>query len=358
MQLQRNKLNFAGQNIYAGIDTHLKSWKVTIMHEKIVHKTFVQDPEPEILAEYLKRNFPGGIYHSAYEASFCGFWIHNRLLELGINNIVANPADIPTTDKERKQKEDKRDSRKIARSLCNGDLEGIYIPGEENIEDRAMLRLREKLTGDLVRYKCRIKSLLYFHGIKFPKEFENCKHWSKRFIKWIEELKFKHESGNISRDTLLNQAKSFRDALLKLTHQIKKLSQTERYKTNVELLTSVPGIGLITAMTLLTEIDKIDRFSDLDHLCSYVGLVPSTSSTGEKEIIKGITPRKNHSLRRIVIESSWIAIRIDPALSLSFVDYSKRKEKNKAIIKIARKLLNRILYVLRTKNKYVPCTVK
>jgi hypothetical protein len=74
--------------------------------------------------------------------------------------------------------------------------------------------------------------------------------------------------------------------------------------------------------------------------------------------IEGITLRKNHSLRRIVIESSWIAIRIDPALSLSFVDYSKRKEKNKATIKIARKLLNRILYVLRTKNKYVPCTVK
>jgi len=275
-----------------------------------------------------------------------------------VKNIVANPADIPTTDKERKQKEDKRDSRKIARSLENGELQGIYIPGSENLEDRAMLRLRGKLTGDLVRYKCRIKSLLYFHGIKFPEEFENGSYWSKRFIKWIEGIEFKHESGNQAKNILLAQAKGLREALLTLTRQIKDLSQTERYKIYVELLTSIPGIGLITAMILLTEIDKIERFSDLDRLCSYVGLVPSTASTGEKEIVKGITPRKNHNLRRIIVESSWIAVRLDPALSLAFAKYSKEKEKNKAIIKIARKLLNRISYVLRTKNKYVPCVVK
>jgi transposase len=358
MQLQSNKLNFAGQNIYVGLDTHLKSWKVTIMLEKIMHKTFVQAPDPEKLVEYLKRNFPGATYHSAYEASFCGFWIHNKLVELGVKNIVANPADIPTTDKERKQKEDKRDSRKIARSLENGELQGIYVPGAENLEDRTMLRLREKLTGDLSRYKCRIKSLLYFHGIKFPEEFENCSHWPKRFVKWIEGLEFKQESGNQSKNILLGQAKGFREALLAITREIKKLSQTERYKTNIELLTSVPGVGLITAMILLTEIDKIERFQNLDRLCSYVGLVPSTASTGDKEIVRGITPRKNRNLRRIIVESAWIAVRIDPALSLAFAKYSKEMEKNKAIIKIARKLLNRISYVLRTKNKYVPCVVK
>jgi hypothetical protein len=58
---------------------------------------------------------------------------------------VVNPADIPTTDKERKQKEDKRDSRKIARSLENGELQGIYIPSEEDIEDRALLRFRDRI---------------------------------------------------------------------------------------------------------------------------------------------------------------------------------------------------------------------
>jgi len=358
MQEQSNKLNFTGQNIYVGIDTHLKSWKVTIMHEKIVHKTFSQPPEAEKLVEYLNRNYPGASYYSAYEASFCGFWIHNKLINSGIKNIVVNPADIPTTDKERKQKEDKRDSRKIARSLENGELTGIYVPDSCHLEDRAMVRLRGKIVGDLTRYKNRIKSLLYFHGIKFPEEFEKSSHWSKRFIKWIEEIKLTQPSGNQTKNMLLRQANHLRTELLFITRQIKELSKTEKYKTNAELLSSVSGIGMLTAMILLTEIDTIDRFSDLDHLCSYVGLVPSTASSGEKEVVKGITPRKNHDLRRIIIESSWVAIRSDPALSLCFANYSKKMEKNKAIVKIARKLLNRIRYVLRTKNKYVPSVVK
>jgi transposase len=117
MEAQVKKIDFTGQNIYAGFDVHKKSWKVTIMAEDTFYKTFTQPPNPEVLYNYLKSNFPGGNYHSAYEAGFCGFWIHDKLTSLGVRSIVVNPADIPTTDKERVQKEDKRDSRKIARSL-------------------------------------------------------------------------------------------------------------------------------------------------------------------------------------------------------------------------------------------------
>ena len=75
MQTQSNKLDFNGQNIYVGLDVHLKSWKVTIMTDYITHKTFSQPPKTEALYNYLERNFPGGVYHSAYEAGFCGYWI-------------------------------------------------------------------------------------------------------------------------------------------------------------------------------------------------------------------------------------------------------------------------------------------
>jgi len=112
MQNKVKTISFQGQNIYVGIDVHLKSWKVTIMLDHSFYKTFSQDPEPSILSDYLHRNFPGGNYCSAYEAGFCGFSVHRELEKYGIKNIVVNPADIPTTDKERKQKEDKRDSHK------------------------------------------------------------------------------------------------------------------------------------------------------------------------------------------------------------------------------------------------------
>ena len=132
MKAQVNKLDFTGQNIYIGLDTHIKDWKVTIMLDQITHKTFVlHPPKPELLSNYLKKNFPGGNYYSAYEASYCGFWIHERLESLGIKNIVVNAADIPVTNKEKVQKEDKRDSRKIAKSLRSGDLNGIYVPNKK-----------------------------------------------------------------------------------------------------------------------------------------------------------------------------------------------------------------------------------
>ena len=157
MQKQSNILSFEGQNIYVGFDAHLKSWQVTILTENMSHKTFVMPPKPEVLSNYLKDNFPKGNYYSAYEAGFSGLWAHYQLKALGVNNIVVNPADIPTTQKEKVQKEDKRDSRKIARSLRNGELTPIYIPSESTLDDRALVRARSMLVGDMTRFKHRIK---------------------------------------------------------------------------------------------------------------------------------------------------------------------------------------------------------
>ncbi len=155
MQTQINHLNFEGQNIYAGFDVHLKSWQVTIMSDQMTLKTFVMPPKPEVLSDYLHSNFPNAIYHSAYEAGFSGLWTHYKLQELGINNIVVNAADIPVTQKERLQKEDRRDSRKIARSLRNGELTSIYIPSIETLNDRSLLRSRAYLVEDMVRFLTR-----------------------------------------------------------------------------------------------------------------------------------------------------------------------------------------------------------
>ena len=99
MRTQRNELNFKGQNIYVGIDVHLKSWTVCIMTEHLEHKRFTQPPEAKALYNYLSRNFPEGNYYSVYESGFSGFWAHRELESLGIKNIVTNAADVPTKQK-------------------------------------------------------------------------------------------------------------------------------------------------------------------------------------------------------------------------------------------------------------------
>jgi transposase len=122
MQKQSYKLDFKGKDIYCGIDAHLKSWTVLILIDGTICKTFSQDPSAKKLKDYLNLNYTGGRYHSAYEAGFCGFSPYREFHNNGIKNIVVNPADIPTTDKERKQKEDFRDSRKIVCLLQNKHL--------------------------------------------------------------------------------------------------------------------------------------------------------------------------------------------------------------------------------------------
>ena len=347
----KQTIDFKGENIYIGFDVHKKDWKVTIMSERIVHKTFAQPPKPQVLASYLKKNFPGARYHSAYEAGFCGYWIHYQLQQLGINSIIVNAADIPTTQKEKVQKEDRRDSRKIARSLANGELRGIHIPRISSLEDRALMRARADFVSDVSRYKNRIKSFLMFHGIELPVEFEK-NNWSSKFLLWLRQVKLTQLSGNQSLESLIGMYVSLREQVLKSTQQIRSLSRTDAYASNVNLLTSIPGMGLINSMTILTEVEDIKRFRNNDHFCSFIGLTPGTHSSGDKDVNTGITVRGHGTLRETFVEAAWIAVAKDPALMLAFHKYSKRMEKNKAIIRIAKKLACRVQYVLRNGMPY------
>ena len=127
-QQSKQKLDFHGEPIYVGIDVHKKQWNVFIMSKYKEHKGFVQPPDASVLGRYLSENFPGATYYSVYEAGFCGFWPHEDLKKEGIHNIVVNPADVPSSDKERKNKSDKVDCRKLCTKLRNGDLEAILRP--------------------------------------------------------------------------------------------------------------------------------------------------------------------------------------------------------------------------------------
>ena len=117
-------------------------------------------------------------------------------------------------------------------------------------------------------------------------------------------------------------------------------------------LCSIPGIAFVTAMTLYCELVDIRRFPDLDHLKSLFGFVPSISSSDEREKNKGLTHRRNAHLRYILIEAAWVAVRKDPAMSLAFAELCKRMPKQQAIIRIAKKLLNRIRYVWLNQTTY------
>ena len=96
----------------------------------------------------------------------------------------------------------------------------------------------------------------------------------------------------------------------------------------------------------------MERFASIDELNSYVGLVPKVHGSGEKENVGNLTSRGNDRLKNMIIESSWVLVRQDPAMLLRYEELIKTMKKNNAIIRIARSLLNRIRRVLLKKEKY------
>ncbi|MBN2355901.1 IS110 family transposase [candidate division KSB1 bacterium] len=350
---QINQIDFKGQRFFAGIDVHDKNWVVTIRSCDLELRTLSINPKPEDLAHFLRHHYPGGSYHSVYEAGFCGFWIHRRLTQLGINNIITHAADIPTTQKEKQHKRDQIDSRKLARELANGSLKGIWVPDTFHESLRSLSRLRYKQMCHQTLLKNRIKSHLHYYGIPIPNRAEVFP-WSGNFIAWLKKLNFTHEPAKEYLLLCLEELIYTKQHIAKTLHRLREHSNQPETKEIVhDFLMSVPGIGFITAITLYSELVDPKRFPRLDHMACYVGLIPSVIGSGDKEKILGITERHNTYLRYLLIEAVWTAVRKDPALTLAFAELLKRMSKQEAIVRIAKKLLNRIRSVWINKRPYV-----
>jgi len=100
----------------------------------------------------------------------------------------------------------------------------------------------------------------------------------------------------------------------------------------------------------------MSRFASFDKLSTFVGLVPSEHSTGNNPKTPGITPRRDRKLRYLIVEAAWVAVRQDPALLMAYNKLVQRMDNKKAIIRIAKKLLNRMRYVWINNQPYV-CAV-
>ena len=352
--MQKYKVSFKGQNIYVGIDVHLKTWHVTTLTESGYKYSFAQHADAKELFDFLNKKFPEAHFKSAYEAGFCGFSAHYALAEQGIENIVVNAADIPTTGKEKTMKTDAVDSEKIAWALKRDELKGIYVKDKRYMDDTNLIRLRQRFIMDLSRQKNRTKHLLYTQGVTYPERFRNSKtHWSRNFMKWLrEEVELLSEQ-KLSLLLLCDQVENTRKAILKVTREIRRLSTTDRYKENYDLLFTVPGLGLITSMSMLTELDNdIMRFPNERSFVSMLGLIPTCHDSGEKKVSGEKTNRGNKHLGPLIVEASWVAIYRDYQLGAYYSSCCQIMKPHKAIIKVARKLACRTYAVLKTKTKY------
>lgn len=346
--MEKSNNNFIA-TAFVGIDVHDKSWKVCLLSDAGYKKEFSCRPETHVLMTTLRKLLPDFKFECAYEAGFSGFWLHDELNEINcVNCIIVHPADIPTTNKEKAQKEDRRDARKIAQQLKGGAIKGIYVPNKTEVGLREIQRLQFTITKDLTASKNRTKAFLKRYNIQPPKEkFPNSKtHWSAKFIKWLRSIEFNDSCLKFTLNNLTDCVVQLRQQKAQILKELRIIILNSKKDKEYNKLTTIKGIGAIGAATILTEIVDIKRFRSYESFHSFIGLVPSTANSANTEKIRGVTKRANRRLRNIFIEASWVAIKYDTDLHHYYHELKQRMKGNKAIIRVAKKLATKVRYNL------------
>ena len=223
---------------------------------------------------------------------------------------------------------------------------------------RVLVRLRRQLVSDMVRQKHRIKSLFHFLVVELEDK-TLVHHWSRRYISRLRELELRHKESKIALNKLLDNLEWLQGEILLLVKGLRLYVRSNAMASKiVNLLTSVVGIGFVVGMILYSEIIDMRRFKMLDELSRYVGFSPAVRFSGERERTLGLSRQQNKYLRNYLIEAAWVAIRKDPALQMAYGKLRMRMSSQKAIIRISKKLLNRIRYVWLNEVAYITSVVE
>jgi transposase len=253
-------------------------------------------------------------------------------------------------------KNNRIDSIKILKHLMSGDLKPIRVPQGAYRELRNLVKIRENYATDRKVAKQRIKALL-LHANLYTDLKDSESPWSRNYIKELKQIECSFAIRQ-RLDMLIEDLEYARKKLLS-THRMLKSFCKEHQEINqyIDYLRSIPGIGFIVAVTLLGKIGNPQQLQNPRELAGFVGLSPREKSTGDSVIRGSITHMGDKTLRFLLVEAAWIAIRKDTQLEQF---YYRVRNKNHpkyaskiAITAVARKLTQIIYRILKDKRNYI-----
>jgi transposase len=329
----------ASQPRFLGLDVHRQSITVAGVDKE---QQIVLRPRRVALCEFANWAHANLTPTDAVvlEATSTAWTLYDQLQPLVASVTVAHPGKVQGIATSR-VKTDPRDALHLARLLAAGLIPAVWVPPPAVRELRALLVQRQRLRRQGTRIRHQVQGLLQAHNLAAPSgaPFAQDKRlwWQSLPLSPVERLQVRQGWA------LLDQV----DPLVgEIDAELQRLSTSTPWAAHVPWLIQLPGIGLVTAMTVLAAIGDINRFPTAKKLVGSSGLGASMHSSGDTNRTGAITKEGRRELRTVLVEAAWVAVEHSSHWREVFQRLAARIGKRKAMVAVARKLLVVIWHVL------------
>jgi transposase len=262
-------------------------------------REIVNDPRQiRRLFERLTRE--GRPLAACYEAGVSGYDLHRQITALGVACSVIAPALTPRRPGQR-VKTDRRDAVKLVRLFRAGELTAIHVLNEDEEAVRDLVRCRDDLRRDVLRWRHRVLKLLARHGHTYLAG----RNWSQAHWRWIRDQRFKQAPLQRAFEASLFALEQALARQAALDAELDALATTAPYREPVAALRCFRGLDTLSALILLAEVVDFQRFRSPRELMAYLGLVPGEHSSGDTQRRGALTKAGNSHARRILVEAAW-----------------------------------------------------
>ena len=289
---------------YVGLDVHKDTITVAVAlpgREEPEYRGEIKNQRKSLLRLIGALSPHGEVLSFCYEAGPCGYGVYREIIETGHHCEVVAPSLIPRRAGER-VKTDRRDAVKLARLHRSGELTAVWVPDEEQEAMRDLTRAREDMKAIELKARQRLGAFMLRHGRVYR---GGKSRWTQKHFRWLEEQKFEHPVQQVVFQEYVDTVTEARHRVAGLEGQMREALERWSLRPVVEGLIALRGVDVVTAMTVLAELGDITRFDSPRELMSYLGLVPSEHSSGQRRRQGAITKTGNGHVRRVLVESAW-----------------------------------------------------
>jgi transposase len=282
-----------------GLDVHGKATQCAVLELASGELSFRRViGAPSEVVDYLQ-GLPGRVL-GTYEAGPVGYRLARVAAERGLDVRVCAPGSIPRKAHD-PIKTDRRDAERLARLLLAGELSFVRVPSVEEESLRDLARCREAARGDLMRARHRLSKLLLRRELRFPGPGAS---WTQAHWKWLNGLKFEDGASRAVLLDYLAAVRALEQRRGSLNATIEELWPQSPWAQSIARLRCLRGVDSIIAFGLCAEIGDFRRFAHPSTLTSYLGIVPSEHSSGERTRRGPITKAGPPHARRLLVEAA------------------------------------------------------